>query len=73
MRAQLRHGAVLRLEDLLLRRVRLAMWDPAAARAVAPRLAELCAAELAWASPRREAEEASLSAALTGWTLEGVR
>ncbi len=34
----IRRGAVLHLEDLLLRRVRLGMWDPAAAREAAPRL-----------------------------------
>lgn len=72
VRVQLRHGAVLRLEDLLVRRVRLAMWDPAAARAVAPRLEPLFASELGWAGPRWEAEEEAFAGSLQGWTVEGV-
>jgi glycerol-3-phosphate dehydrogenase len=72
VRAHLRHGAVLRLEDLLVRRVRLAMWDVAAARAVAPRLGPLLASELGWQGPRWEAEEEALAGALQGWTVEGV-
>jgi glycerol-3-phosphate dehydrogenase len=72
VRAQLRHGGVLRLEDLLLRRVRLGMWDPTAARAVVPRLQRLFAEELGWPSPRWEAEEEAFADALAGWTLEGV-
>jgi glycerol-3-phosphate dehydrogenase len=72
VRAHLRHGAVLRLEDLLVRRVRLAMWDPAAARALVPRLAPLFASELGWTAPRWEAEEEAFASALLGWTVEGV-
>lgn len=72
VRAHLRHGAVLRLEDLLVRRVRLAMWDPKAARAVVSALAPLFAAELGWARPRWEAEEEAFAGSLQGWTVEGV-
>jgi glycerol-3-phosphate dehydrogenase len=72
VRTHLRHGAVLRLEDLLVRRARLAMWDPAAARAVVPRLSRLFADELAWSGPRWEAEEEALASALLAWTPEGV-
>jgi glycerol-3-phosphate dehydrogenase len=72
VRAHLRHGAVLRLEDLLVRRARLAMWDPAAARAVAPKLAGAFQSELGWAGPRWEAEEEAFASALAAWTLEGV-
>src|SRR6185436_2143207 len=72
VRAQLRHGAVLRLEDLLVRRARLAMWDPPTARAVVPRLGAIFRDELGWSGPRWEAEEESFAAALFAWTPEGV-
>jgi len=72
VRAHLRHGAVLRVEDLLVRRARLAMWDPAAARAVAPALEPLFRAELGWDGPRWEAEEVELARALAAWAPEGV-
>jgi glycerol-3-phosphate dehydrogenase len=72
VRTHLRHGAVVRLEDLLVRRVRLAMWDPPAALAVVPRLRELVTSELGWESPRWEAEEEALARALLAWSPEGV-
>ena len=71
-RTHLRHGAVLRLEDLLVRRARLAMWDPAAARAVVPKLGGVFQSELGWAGPRWEAEEEAFAGALAAWTPEGV-
>ena len=72
VRAHLRHGAVLHLDDLLLRRVRLAMWEPPAARAVVPALGPLFAEELGWSAPRWEAEEGAVGAALAAWAPEGM-
>ena len=72
VRAHLRHGAVLRLEDLLVRRARLAMWEPLAAHAVTPALRPLFQQELGWSAPRWEAEEAALQTALLAWSPEGV-
>jgi glycerol-3-phosphate dehydrogenase len=72
VRAHIRHGAVLRVEDLHVRRARLAMWDPAAARAVAPALGPLFREELGWDGPRWEAEEEALVRALAAWAPEGV-
>ena len=72
VRTHLRHGAVLRLEDLLVRRARLAMWHPAAARAVVPKLGRLFQSELGWEGPRWEAEEEAVAGALAAWTPEGV-
>jgi glycerol-3-phosphate dehydrogenase len=72
VRTHLRHGAVLRLEDLLVRRARLAMWDPAAARAVVPKLGPPFQSALGWTGPRWEAEEEAVAGALAAWTPEGV-
>jgi glycerol-3-phosphate dehydrogenase len=72
VRTHLRHGAVLRLEDLLVRRARLAMWEPEAARAVVPALAPLFRQELGWSAARWEAEESAFAQALLAWSPEGV-
>ena len=72
VRAHLRFGAVLHLEDLLLRRVRLGMWRPDAARDLAPRLRSLFADELGWRGPRWSEEEERFERAASAWTLGGV-
>jgi glycerol-3-phosphate dehydrogenase len=72
VRAHLRHGAVVRLEDLLLRRARLGMWQPAAARWAGARLRSLCTAELGWRRRRWERELEGFESALEAWTPEGV-
>ncbi len=71
--AWIRHGAVLHLEDLLLRRVRLGMWDPPAARAAAPRLRRTFQRELGWGFRRWRLELDRLEAALEAWTPAGAR
>ncbi|MEN8197871.1 MAG: glycerol-3-phosphate dehydrogenase C-terminal domain-containing protein, partial [Pseudomonadota bacterium] len=48
VRAHLRWGAVLHLEDLLLRRVRLGMWDPETAASLLPTLRPVLRRELGW-------------------------
>ncbi|MCG6963759.1 MAG: glycerol-3-phosphate dehydrogenase/oxidase [Acidobacteria bacterium] len=71
-RAHLRWGGVLHLEDLLLRRVRYGMWDPAKARALVRPLRHVCQKELGWRYRTWEAEVERFDQALEPWTLEGV-
>jgi glycerol-3-phosphate dehydrogenase len=73
VRAHVRHGAVLRLEDLLLRRVRLGMWCPELARDAVPRVAPVLRDELGWDATRWGTEEEAFAAALLAWTPQGVR
>ena len=68
VRGWLRHGAVTLLEDLLLRRVRLGMWEPEMARALAPRLAPLFRDELGWDAFRWERDSEKVARALDGWS-----
>lgn len=67
VRAHLAFGAVLRLEDLLLRRVRVGVWDPPRARELVPRLRTFFQQELAWDTARWETEEERCAEALEGW------
>lgn len=67
-RAHLRHGAVVRLEDLLLRRVRIGMWDPATTLDLAPRLERVFRDELGWNGRRWEREMDEALAAIEAWT-----
>ena len=67
VRAHLAAGAVVRLEDLLLRRVRLGTWRPEAAEALVPALAPLFAQELGWDEGRWEREEEAFEQALGNW------
>jgi glycerol-3-phosphate dehydrogenase len=72
IRAHLRWGAVLHLEDLLLRRVRLGMWAPEQAAELAPRLRSVVRHELGWDGSRWERELADFNQALTTWKPEGL-
>ncbi len=72
VRAHLRHGAVLHLEDLLLRRAREGMWRPAVARELVPALAPLFAQELGWDGARWEEERARYQRAAAAWSGEGL-
>lgn len=67
VRAHLAGGAVVRLEDLLLRRARLGLWNPQAARSVAPKLRAIFADELGWDDARWARELEGLETALAGW------
>jgi glycerol-3-phosphate dehydrogenase len=67
VRAHLRHGAVLRLEDLLLRRARFGMWNPAVARELMPRLEAVFRDELGWDGKRWEVEAERAGRAMEGW------
>ncbi|HQN97169.1 MAG TPA: glycerol-3-phosphate dehydrogenase/oxidase [Thermoanaerobaculales bacterium] len=73
VRAHLRWGAVIHLEDLLLRRVRVGMWDPEQAVALLRPLRPILRTELGWEWRRWKNEEAGFLRALEGWTLAGIR
>ena len=73
VRAHLRWGGVLHLDDLLLRRVRLGLWNPATAREIVPTLEPIIRKELGWGRRRWTSEEKAFEEALVGWTVEGIR
>jgi glycerol-3-phosphate dehydrogenase len=73
VRAHLRAGAVLRLEDLLLRRIRVGMWQPELALGLLRKLRPIVRSELGWEWSRWRREEEAFAEALEGWTLEGIR
>ncbi len=73
VRAHLRWGAVLHLEDLLLRRARLGMWDPARSSDLLRKLRPIVRSELRWEWRRWQAEEERYLEALEAWTLGGVK
>ena len=73
VRCHLRHGAVARLDDLLLRRARFGLWDPPAAAALVAPLAPLFRDELGWSAARWERETEEAARALAAWTPQGVR
>ena len=73
VRAHCRWNAVLHLEDLLLRRVRLGMWDPKIAAALLPALRPVLRRELGWSYKDWQREREQFHTALEGWTLEGIR
>ncbi|MEZ5332646.1 MAG: glycerol-3-phosphate dehydrogenase/oxidase [Thermoanaerobaculia bacterium] len=72
VRAHLRHGAVVRLEDLLLRRARLGLWRPEAAARLAPRLEPWFREELGWDAARWNRELTAWGDAAQAWTPDGV-
>lgn len=57
-----RAEAVIHLDDLLLRRVRLGLLLPAGGAAILPQIRAICQAELGWDDARWEAEEAAYRA-----------
>jgi glycerol-3-phosphate dehydrogenase len=73
VRAHCRWGAVLHLEDLLLRRVRLGMWDPETAAALPPALRPVLRREFGWSFKDWQREREKFHAALEGWTIAGIR
>ncbi len=68
VRTWLRHGAVVHLEDLLLRRVRLGMWSPGAALEVVWRLRMIFQRELGWSFGRWSEELEAFEEALAAWS-----
>jgi glycerol-3-phosphate dehydrogenase len=73
VRAHCRWGAVLHLDDLLLRRVRFGMWEPETARALLPQLRPILRRELGWSFKDWQRERERFEKALEGWTMAGVR
>ncbi len=73
LRAHCRWGAVLHLEDLLLRRVRLGMWEPATAAGILTTIRPIVRRELGWGFKRWQQERERFAEALEGWTVGGVR
>ncbi len=73
VRVHLSFGAVLKLEDLLLRRARVGLWDPALARELVPLLRPLFQQHLGWDHQRWEREEQDFAVGLEAWSPEGVR
>ncbi|HEX7180227.1 MAG TPA: glycerol-3-phosphate dehydrogenase/oxidase [Thermoanaerobaculia bacterium] len=71
-RAHLRYGAVIRLEDLLLRRARVGMWSPDLARELVPRLEPLLREEMGWNARRWEREMEETARAVDAWSPEGI-
>jgi glycerol-3-phosphate dehydrogenase len=73
IRAHLRWGAVLHLEDLIIRRTRLGMWQPEAVSDLLPVLQPVVSEELGWDSRRWDQDLERFHHAHEGWTLQGVR
>jgi glycerol-3-phosphate dehydrogenase len=63
----LRFGGVVRLEDLLLRRVRLGMWQPRRALELAPRLRPLVRRAAGWSVTRWNIELEAFERAVANW------
>jgi len=63
----LRFGGVVHLEDLLLRRVRLGMWQPRLCLEIAPKLRPLLRRVAGWAVGRWNAELKRLERAVSNW------
>ncbi len=72
VRCHLGHGAVLRLEDLLLRRARLGMWQPRLAADVAPMLRSIFEQELGWDGARWSRELDAWEQAAEAWSPAGI-
>ncbi len=73
VRAHCRWNAVLHLEDLLLRRARLGMWDPETAVALPPALRPVLRRELGWSFKDWQREREQFHTALEAWTVAGIR
>ena len=69
IREYLRHGAVLHLDDLFIRRLRVGMWQPALVPCLLPRLEDLIRHETGWDHRRWREEEYRLEVALESWKM----
>jgi glycerol-3-phosphate dehydrogenase len=70
---QLRFGGVVHLEDLLLRRVRLGMWQPRLCLELAPKLRPLLRRTAGWTVSRWNGEIERLERAVTNWLPPGAK
>jgi glycerol-3-phosphate dehydrogenase len=73
IRGHLRWGAVLHLEDLLLRRARLGMWNPDRSVSLLRKLRPILRSELGWPWRRWQSEEDRYLEALEAWTPRGIQ
>lgn len=73
IRAHVRYGGVLHLSDLLLRRVRLGMWEPQLAVALLPHLRRPLRRTAGWSRRRWDAEVERYLAAAVGWSPRGIQ
>lgn len=73
VRAHLRWRAALHLDDLFVRRIRFALWDPGAIEALLPALEPTVRREAGWSRKRWLAEEAGLIEQLESWTVKGIQ
>jgi glycerol-3-phosphate dehydrogenase len=64
---QLRFGGVVHLEDLLLRRLRLGMWQPRLCLEIAPELRPLLRRAAGWTVSRWNSELKRLERAVANW------
>lgn len=67
VRAHLRWGAVLHLDDLIIRRLRIGQWNPASVPRLLPLLRPLLVDELGWDNTRLTREEERLMTLLEGY------
>jgi glycerol-3-phosphate dehydrogenase len=72
VRAHLTYGAVLHLEDLLLRRVRVGLWDPTMARQLLPLLRPAFSQQLGWSGARWDREVERLTTAFDAWSVRST-
>ncbi len=72
LRAHLTLGAVVHLEDLLLRRARVGLWRPDSVAELVPRLEPLCREELGWDAARWAEESDGCLEAVAAWSPAGV-
>ena len=72
LRAHLAFGAVVRLEDLLLRRVRLGLWAPHTVAGLLDALEPICRRELGWDNRRWQREAEACLEAVEAWSPAGV-
>jgi glycerol-3-phosphate dehydrogenase len=72
IRAHLRWGGVIHLDDLLLRRIRVGMWQPEHSLALLRKLRPIVRSELGWDWGRWKREEQAFAEALEGWTVKGI-
>ncbi len=70
---QLRFGAVAHLEDLLLRRVRIGMWQPRLCLELAPRLRPALRRAASWSVARWNGELERRQRAVANWLPPGAR
>jgi glycerol-3-phosphate dehydrogenase len=63
----MQYGGVVHLEDLLLRRVRLGVWQPRRCLELAPSLRSMLRRAVGWSVPRWNAELRRLETAVANW------